>query len=142
MAGPSNPDEATNTEPVPQAARPTGSRPDSDWTAVSGTGDAEYGEPVAERDTADRGFSTSYDTPLESDVNQRIPAPDPSAAERAAHSSAGENPTSGDDLESDAELESDPQLDGGTDADFPADELGVPDATPSEDLAEGPPDGR
>jgi len=109
MAGPSNPDEATNTEatnteatkpePVPQAARPTGSRPDSDWTAVSGTGDAEYGEPVAERGTADRAFATSADSPLESDVNQRIPAPDPQ-------------------------------------------EYGVPDATPSEDLAEGPPDGR
>jgi hypothetical protein len=140
MAGPSNPDEARNTEPVPQAARPTGSRPDSDWTAVSGTGDAEYGEPVAERNTGDRAFSTSADTPLESDVNQRIPAPDPAAAEQAARSSAGENPTSGDDLESDAELHSDAAPN--SDAYFPAGELGVPDATPSEDLAEGPPDGR
>jgi hypothetical protein len=140
MAGPSNSDEATNTEPVPQAARPAGSRPDSDWTAVSGTGDAEHGEPVAERNTADRAFSTSADTPLESDVNQRIPAPDPAAAERAARSSAGENPTGNDDLASNAGPNTDAELN--TDADFPADELSVPDATPSEDLAEGPPDGR
>lgn len=92
----SNPDEATNSEPVPQAARPAGSRPDSDWTAVSATGDAEYGEPAAERSTDDRAFATSADTPLESDVNQHIPD----------------------------------------------EQFGVPDATPSEDLAEGPPDGR
>lgn len=112
----SNPDEATNSEPVPQAARPAGSRPDSDWTAISATGDAEYGEPAAERGTEDRAFATSADTPLESDVNQRIPAPDPAEADRAAQSAAGEE--------------------------FPAEALGVPDATPSEDLAEGPPDGR
>jgi len=92
MAEPSNPDEAANTEPVPQPARPVGSRPDSDWTAVSGTGDAEYGEPAAERSTPDRAFATSADSPLESDINQRIPEADPDR--------------------------------------------------PSEDLAEGPPDGR
>ena len=95
---------------------------------------------------ADRAFSTSADTPLESDVNQRIPAPDPAAAERAARSSAGENPTSSDDLESGAEPTGDaaPNSDAvlTIETDFPADELGVPDATPSEDLAEGPPDGR
>jgi hypothetical protein len=128
MAGPSNPDEAINTEAVPQAARPTGSRPDSDWTAVSGVGDAEYGEPVAERNTADRAFATSADTPLESDINQRIPAPDPDEAERAAQSAADGNAISADDLETGDEL--------------PAEAFGVPDATPSEDLAEGPPDGR
>jgi hypothetical protein len=89
MAEPSNPDKAANTEPV---ARPVGSRPDSDWTAVSGTGDAEYGEPAAERSTPDRAFATSADSPLESDINQRIPEADPDR--------------------------------------------------PSEDLAEGPPDGR
>lgn len=103
MAQPSNPDEATNTEPVPQAARPVGSRPDSDWTAVSGAGDAEYGEPAAERNTPDRAFATSADSPLESDITQRIPETDP---------------------------------------DRSGDDLGVPDADPSEDLAEGPPDGR
>jgi len=102
MAEPSNPDEAVNTEPVPQAARPVGSRPDSDWTAVSGTGDAEYGEPAAERGGSERGFATSLDSPLESDVNQLHVPPE-------------------------------------QDAD---DELGVPDAVPAEDLAEGPPDGR
>jgi hypothetical protein len=102
MAEPSNPDEAVNTEPVPQAARPVGSRPDSDWTAVSGTGDAEYGAPAAERGDSERGFATSIDTPLESDINQRLVPPEPGAA----------------------------------------DDLGVPDAVPAEDLAEGPPDGR
>lgn len=102
MAEPSNPDEATNTEPVPQAARPVGSRPDSNWTAVSGTGDAEYGEPAAERGGSERGFATSADSPLESDLNQRMDPPEPAEA----------------------------------------DELGVPDAAPAEDLAEGPPDGR
>jgi hypothetical protein len=101
MAEPSNPDEATNTAPVPQPARPVGSRPDSEWTAVSGTGDAEYGEPAAERNTPDRAFATSADSPLESDINQRIPDPAPAA-----------------------------------------EDVGVPDAEPSEDLAEGPPDGR
>ena len=113
MAEPSNPDEAVNTEPVPQAARPVGSRPDSDWTAVSGTGDAEYGTPVAEHGGSqhggsqhggsERGFATSVDTPLESDINQRLVPPEPGGAD---------------------------------------DELGVPDAVPAEDLAEGPPDGR
>ncbi len=122
MAEPSNPDEATNTESVPQPARPAGSRPDSDWTAVSGTGDAEYGEPAAERGTADRGFATSADSPLESDVNQRIPAPDPATAERAARSAAGDDPMGNTEL--------------------PAEEFGVPGADPSDDLSEGPPDGR
>ena len=110
MAEPRNPDEATNTEPVPPAARPVGSRPDSDWTAISGTGDAEYGEPAAERNTPDRAFASSADSPLESDINQRIPAAEPAA--------------------------------GAEEPGVPDSELGVPDADPSEDLAEGPPDGR
>jgi hypothetical protein len=86
MAEPSNPDEAVNTEPVPQAARPVGSRPDSDWTAVSGTGDAEYGTPAAERGGSEHGgserdFATSVDTPLESDINQRLVPPEPGGAD-------------------------------------------------------------
>ncbi|MFL6162508.1 MAG: hypothetical protein ACJ74U_09775 [Jatrophihabitantaceae bacterium] len=113
MAGPSNPDEATNTEPVPQAARPAGSRTESAWTAVSGSGDAEYGEPAAERDGSDRAFATSADTPLESDVNQQGPA--------------GVRQGSGDVAAGYGEVD---------------DGLGVPDAVPAEDLAEGPPDGR
>lgn len=77
MTEPSNPDEATSTAPVPQPARPVGSRPDSDWTAISGTGDAEYGAPAAERSAPDRGFASSADSPLESDINQRLPEANP-----------------------------------------------------------------
>jgi hypothetical protein len=126
MAEPSNPDEALNTEPVPQAARQVGSRPDSEWTAVSGTGDAEHGEPVAERNTADRAFATSADSPLESDINQRIPSLDPAGADPAAAEGAAQ--AAG--------------LDPAAGSEESAGELGVPDAMPSEDLAEGPPDGR
>ena len=66
-------------EPVPQAARRVGTGTDPAWRAVSATGDAEYGAPVAERATADRAFATSADTPLESDVNQQIPPLTPGA---------------------------------------------------------------
>ncbi|HEU5271705.1 MAG TPA: hypothetical protein VFU36_17400 [Jatrophihabitans sp.] len=111
MAEPRDSAESINDEPVPQPARPVGSRPDSDWTAVSGSGDAEYGEPAAERDAPDRPFATSADSPLDSDINRRIPAADPVAAAEEARSAA------------------DDELPGGTNR--PA-ETGVPDADPSE----------
>jgi len=120
--------ESVNDEAVPQPARPVGSRPDSDWTAVSGTGDAEYGTPTAERATPDRPFATSADSALDSGVNRRIPAADPESAEQEARAAA------------------DDQLPGGTNLTAEeaedAEDAGVPDAEPDEDLAAGPPDGR
>lgn len=118
MTGPSNRDEATNAEPVPQAARPVGSGAEPAWRAVSATGDAEYGEPVAERAAADRAFATSADSPLESDVTQHIPSLTPGRAD-------DEQPAN----PSDTGAEPDPGA-------------GVPDADPDQDLAAGPPDGR
>lgn len=120
MAEPRDSGGSINDDPVPQPARPVGSRPDSDWTAVSGTGDAEYGQPVAEDDAPDRSFATSADSALDGDINRRIPAADPAAAAEEARSAA------------------DDELPGGTNLA----ETGVPDADPSEDLAAGPPDGR
>jgi len=117
---PSNRDEALNEEPVPQAARPIGAGPGTAWHAVSGTGDAEYGEPVAERNDAARAFATSADTPLESDLTQGVPPTEPGTAEPGTTGLPAGDPA----------------------AQFPAEERGVPDAEPDEDLAEGPPDGR
>lgn len=122
MAEPTDPTEAINDGPVPQPGRPVGSRPDSDWTAVSGTGDAEYGQPAAERTGADRPFATSADSALDSDLNRRIPAADSATAAQDAQSAAED------------------QLPGGSER--AAEQSGVPDADPSEDLAAGPPDGR
>ena len=122
MAEPTDPTEAISDEPVPQPARPVGSRPDSDWTAVSGTGDAEYGQPAAERNGAGRAFATSADSPLDTDINRRIPAADSATAAQDAQSAAEDQPPGG--------------------SQRAAEQSGGPDADPSEDLAAGPPDGR
>jgi hypothetical protein len=45
---------------------------DGSWAAKSATGEAEFVEPPAERTDAERPFTSSEDSPLESDINQRV----------------------------------------------------------------------